>query len=202
MRIFLHVAVAALLAPLSVAPLSAQTARPDAATSRPNRDAGADTGAEAPALPDPAAAPPAPAALSAQPGKARVVGSAADFRDLALPAGIAALPTGGWRLSGTAITSQPERAQAQALVQLARALAQRTEGRVTVLSQVDGPANDLATARRDSLAQARALKARLVAAGLPETRIDLRPLGFMPAGRILIDLLPPATPLPAEDLRP
>ncbi|MFC0408062.1 hypothetical protein [Roseomonas elaeocarpi] len=199
MRIFLRVAVAALLAPLSVAPLSAQTvARPDAATSAPNTGAGA----EAQALPDPAAAPPAPATLSAQPGKARVVGSTADFRDIALPSGIAALPGGGWRLTGAASTSEPERPQAQALVQLARALAQRTEGRVTVLSQVAGPANDLATARRDSLAQARALKARLVAAGLPDTRIDLRPLGLMPAGRILIDLLPPATPLPAEDLRP
>ncbi|WP_198373534.1 OmpA family protein, partial [Roseomonas rosulenta] len=92
-------------------------------------------------------------------------------------------------------------AQATALAALGRALAALPAGRITVEAQVSGPANDASMARRASLARAQAVKAALVAGGLPATRIDLRPLGRLPAGADRVDVLPPGVASPNAEAR-
>jgi hypothetical protein len=113
----------------------------------------------------------------------------ASYADIPLADGIAVLPEGGWRMQG-AITP----AQQAALQRLARAMTERSRGRVTVLARVSGPADDLSTTRRDSLSRAQEIKRILESGGLPGTRIDLRPLGLTIEATDSIDLLPPAPP--------
>ncbi|UPG71914.1 hypothetical protein MVG78_15425 [Roseomonas gilardii subsp. gilardii] len=124
--------------------------------------------------PGPVPRPPAPPATTA-------------YADIPLAEGIATLPEGLWRIQGDVTP-----AQQAALQRLARAMADRSRGRVTVLARVSGPADDLSTARRDSLARAQEIKRLLESGGLPGTRIDLRPLGLTIEATDSIDLIPPA----------
>lgn len=112
---------------------------------------------------------------------------------LPLPPGMAPLPRGAWRVSFRAgQTDLPEPIRAT-LAEIGRRLAGTPEGRgrITVEGQASGPAHDASTARRLSLARATAVRAALVAGGLAETRVDVRPLGRTPAGLDCADVLPP-----------
>jgi hypothetical protein len=146
--------------------------------------------------PEPPPAPPAPPRLAPE-GAALAPSSPAAAPSY--PPGMAALPDGGVRiaLSGAA----PDPAQLRALEALGRALAALPAGRITVEAQVSGPANDASMARRASLARAQAVKAALVAGGLPATRIDLRPLGRLAAGADRVDVLPPGVASPNAEAR-
>lgn len=148
------------------------------------------------ALPEPAPAPPAPARLAPE-GAAMVPQQPAGGP--ALPPGMEALGGGGVRL--VMAGDGPDAAQALALQTLGRALAALPSGRITVEAQVSGPANDVSTARRASLARAQAVKAALVAGGLEPTRIDLRPLGRLAAGADRVDVLPPGVASPNAEAR-
>ena len=146
--------------------------------------------------PEPAPAPPAPArlapegaAMAAQPTPAGPP----------LPAGMAPLPEGGVRVALASATLDPS--QARALEALGRAFAALPAGRITIEAQVSGPANDVSTARRASLARAQAVKAALVAGGLDPTRIDLRPLGRLSSGADRVDVLPPGVASPNAEAR-
>jgi outer membrane protein OmpA-like peptidoglycan-associated protein len=101
----------------------------------------------------------------------------------------------------TLATAVLDPAQAAALAALGRALAALPAGRITVEAQASGPANDASMARRASLARAQAVKAALVAGGLPPTRIDLRPLGRVGNGADRVDVLPPGVASPSADSR-
>ncbi|UFN50627.1 hypothetical protein LPC08_08430 [Roseomonas sp. OT10] len=147
--------------------------------------------------PAPAAAPPAPPVLSPDAAPATASAGLVRFGDIPLPTDFVPLPEGGWRLQGSLGQGIAEGADARALGRLARAMADRTTGRVTVVARVAGPADDASTARRNSLAHAQALKAVLEAGGLPGTRIDLRPMGHPAAeapAQDSLDLLPPPAP--------
>jgi outer membrane protein OmpA-like peptidoglycan-associated protein len=146
--------------------------------------------------PEPPPAPPAPPRLAPE-GAALAPSSPAAAPSY--PPGMAALPDGGVRiaLAGAA----PDPAQLRALEALGRALAALPAGRITVEAQVSGPANDVSMARRASLARAQAVKAALVAGGLPATRIDLRPLGRLAAGADRVDVLPPGVASPNAEAR-
>jgi hypothetical protein len=138
-----------------------------------------------PGLPSPpAAAPPPPPNLPQRPAPA-----AARPRPpvIAPPPGLEALPNGGLRIQGVALDA----ATRTALADYGRRLAALPTGRVTVLAEVSGPAEDAHIARRISLARAQAAKAALVEGGLDETRIDLRPLGRTASGTDRLDVLPP-----------
>ena len=122
------------------------------------------------------------------------------------PAGVPALPPGMQVLDGGGVRlviagGGPDAAQVRALEALGRALAALPSGRITVEAQVSGPANDVSTARRASLARAQAVKAALVAGGLEPTRIDLRPLGRLAAGADRVDVLPPGVASPNAEAR-
>lgn len=162
---------AGLLAILPVAAL-AQTARP------------------LPAPMSPAAQAPAPPDLAARPRPALVPVIPA----LPLPPDFAVLPEGGWRLSGAAGRGEPDQDSRVAVERIARYLAGSTTGRVTVIAQVSGPADDASVARRTALARAIAIKAAMERAGLPGTRIDLRPLGRTEETRDGADILAPPPP--------
>jgi hypothetical protein len=136
-------------------------------------------------LPDPAAAPPAPALLGAAPGPAS---PAPPPLALDLP-GLERLPQGGWRVAGNALPPS--------LALLGRALAEAVpegRGRVTLVAEVAAPRDDPSTARRESLARAVAVRGALERGGLPVTRMDIRPLGRTAAARDVVDILPPGAP--------
>ena len=153
-----------------------------------------DTPAEV--LPEPAPAPPAPPRLASE-GAAMVPQQPAGGP--ALPPGMEALDGGGVRL--VMAGDGPDAAQLRAPEALGRALAALPSGRIAVEAQVSGPANDVSTARRASLARAQAVKAALVAGGLEPTRIDLRPLGRLAAGADRVDVLPPGVASPNAEAR-
>lgn len=153
-----------------------------------------DTPAEV--LPEPAPAPPAPPRLAPE-GAAMVPQQPAGGP--ALPPGMEALDGGGVRL--VMAGDGPDAAQLRALEALGRALAALPSGRIAVEAQVSGPANDVSTARRASLARAQAVKAALVAGGLEPTRIDLRPLGRLATGADRVDVLPPGVASPNAEAR-
>ena len=141
-----------------------------------------------PLPPPPPPAPPPPAVLAPGPmPRPPAPPVTAAYADIPLADGIAVLPEGGWRLQGD--ITPPQQA---ALQRLAKAMAERSRGRVTVLARVSGPADDLSTARRDSLSRAQEIKRTLESGGLPGTRIDLRPLGLTIEATDSIDLIPPA----------
>ena len=115
---------------------------------------------------------------------------------LALPAGMAALPQGGFRVMfGRGEAALPAHT-APTLAEIGRRLAQRPagRGRITVEGQASGPAEDASTARRLSLARAQAVRGALVAGGLDETRVDVRALGRLAAALDAADVLPPEAP--------
>ena len=139
---------------------------------------------------DPAPAPPDPANLSARPGLAAPAPAPPAARPFTLPPGMEALPDGAWRLRFPQGRDTPPRAADAALAELGRRLAAGPEGRVVLLAQASGPA-DVSTARRVSLARGLAVKDALVAAGLPATRIDIRPMGRTEAAADAVDIQPP-----------
>jgi outer membrane protein OmpA-like peptidoglycan-associated protein len=112
---------------------------------------------------------------------------------IALPAGMSPLPQGAWRLAFRAGQAELPAGVAPTLAEIGRRLADRPAGtgRITVEAQASGPANDASAARRLSLARATAVRAALVAGGLEETRVDLRPLGRTPQALDCADILPP-----------
>jgi hypothetical protein len=160
--------------------------------------AGAARAQDAPAElpPEPAPAPPAPPLLA--PNGAAVVPVPAPPGP-PLPAGMELLADGAVRLAFAG--AAPGAAQVAALAALGGRLATLPAGRITVEAQVSGPANDVSTARRASLARAQAVKAALVAGGLDPTRIDLRPLGRIGAGADRVDVLPPGVASPSAEGR-
>ncbi|WBV42001.1 hypothetical protein [Pseudoroseomonas cervicalis] len=140
------------------------------------------------ALPDdPAAAAPNPPDLSRPPRPAQPLPQPS----LPLARGIEALPTGGWRLTGTLAEGRADAAAQNALSGIGRWLAQ-TEGRVTIIAQVSGPEEDVSAAHRAALDHGRALRRLLEQAGLDGTRIDIRALGRTAEARDAIELLPPS----------
>ncbi|MBX9698975.1 MAG: hypothetical protein K2X74_06045, partial [Acetobacteraceae bacterium] len=100
----------------------------------------------------------------------------------------------GWRLRFAPGTPALPQGSGASLGELGRRLAGQPDGRVTVIAQVAGPAEDVSTARRLALARGLAVKAALVAGGLEETRIDIRPLGRTEEATDAADILPPAPP--------
>jgi len=152
---------------------------------------------DAAALPDPAPAPPAPAVLA--PTGAPMVPPPAPPAPDGMPPEVVARADGIVR-----VTLRGERLD-PAVEGVLRALGARFAalpvGRITVEAQVSGPANDVSMARRASLARAQAVKAALVAGGLDATRVDLRPLGRLPAGVDVVDVVPPGVASPNTEAR-
>lgn len=146
--------------------------------------------------PEPAPAPPAPPRLAPE-GVAMVPSVPAAGPPP--PPGMTMLPEGGVRLRLASERLEP--AVEEALRALGGRLAALPSGRITIEAQAAGPANDLSMARRASLARAQAVKAALVAGGLDATRVDLRPLGRLPAGADLVDVLPPGVASPNGEAR-
>lgn len=135
------------------------------------------------APPDPASAPPAPARLTGA-APAAPAPPATPW-----PSGIEQRPGGGLRLR--LATEAPDAAARRAIEEIGRRLAATPAGRITVEVQVSGHPRDASLARRAALGRAQAVKAALVAGGLPDTRIDLRPLGRLDPPADLVDILPP-----------
>jgi outer membrane protein OmpA-like peptidoglycan-associated protein len=63
-----------------------------------------------------------------------------------------------------------------------------------VEGHASGPADDVSSARRLSLARAIAVREALVAGGLAATQVDVRALGRTEAALDIADILPPGTP--------
>ncbi|MCU0888035.1 MAG: hypothetical protein MUC64_08445 [Rubritepida sp.] len=140
------------------------------------------------------------AAMLLAPAAARAQAPAAEparppLPALPLPAGVTALPGGGWRFAFAPGAAAPGAAQAAAAQEMGRLLATATSGRVTLWAEVS-EGEDVSATRRLALQRALALRAALVAAGLPETRVDIRALGRTPAARDVVDLLPPGVARP------
>lgn len=150
--------------------------------------------ADPPAPAPPAAAPPAPARLHS-PSPPPPAPDAARAPPAAPLPGLEPLPSGGWRLrlaAGPAASPSP--AARTGLSELGRRLAAAPEGRIRVVAQVSGPAEDASAARRLSLARGLAVKEALVAGGLAPTRIDIRPAGRTEEAVDAVDVLPPEAP--------
>jgi hypothetical protein len=112
-----------------------------------------------------------------------------------LTRGIALLEPGAWRIefpTGIEVLEAPQRI---VLGRIGAVLNTGTEGRVTLIAEV-GEGIDLSATRRLSLARARAVRAALVAGGLAETRIDIRPMGHTAAHRDTVDVLAPTVTKP------
>jgi hypothetical protein len=185
-------AATALALLLAAIPAAAQQQQPsDAGIAS---EGAADPTTEAASGPDapsgPAAAPPDAADLSAVPRPALP----ADIANLALPAGFTRLPIGGWRIMGPAGQGEPSSDAFLAIQTIGRYLAEQSTGRVTIIAQASGPADDPSIARRTTLARAITIKASLVRGGLPGTRIDIRPMGRTDEALDAIDIIAPPAP--------
>lgn len=135
-------------------------------------------------------------ALAGAPGTAAGVPRPAEASGgAALPEGLIPLPGGGWRLLLAPEALEPTPAQRAALAGIGRQLAAETTGRVTLWAEVS-QGEDVSAPRRRALQRARAVRAALVAGGLPETRVDIRPLGHTEARRDVVDILPPGLARP------
>jgi hypothetical protein len=147
-----------------------------------------------PVPPLPADEPPPPARLgAASPGGP----AEPPLPPLVLPNGIVALPEGGWRVAFTADAFAIADPVMQAtLAELGRRLGLVRQGRVALNAEASGPATDVSAARRSSLMRALSVKQALVAGGLAENRIDVRPLGRTAAGRDAVEILPAAADAP------
>ena len=177
-------ALALLLAALPAAPRAQQGAPAGAA-------AGAEPG-------EPAEAPPAPASLATGPLRANIP----ILPDLQLGPDIARLPIGGWRITGRGGKGEDDHASRLSVEIIGRYLAEQTTGRVTIVAQVSGPAEDPSVARRTSLARAVTLKSALTGGGLPGTRIDIRPMGRTAEARDALDIIAPPAPPPRDEPPP
>ena len=134
-------------------------------------------------------------ALAAAPVQAQAPAQrGAPASPLALPAGMSPISQGAYRLSFRAGETALPPGTDTVLAEIGRRLAASTQpglGRVTVEGQASGPAADVSTARRLSLARATAVRDALVAGGLEATRIDVRALGRTQAALDAADILPP-----------
>lgn len=150
--------------------------------------------ADPPAPAPPAAAPPAPPRLD-PPARPPPAPDAARMPPAAPLPGLEPLPAGGWRLRlAPGPAASPSAAARNGLGELGRRLAAVPQGRVRVVAQVSGPAEDVSAARRLSLARGLAVKEALVAGGLAPTRIDIRPAGRTEEAVDAVDVLPPEAP--------
>ncbi|SHJ53883.1 hypothetical protein SAMN02745194_02817 [Roseomonas rosea] len=188
-----HPAAVAVLALLLAAgpaspPALAQAGNPDSAPSA--------TEPEGPS--DPQEAPPSPADLSAAPRPSLP----ADLASLGLGPDFTRLPIGGWRLGGRSGQSEPDHEARLAIETIGRYLAQQSRGRVTIIAQTSGPADDPSVARRTSLARAITVKSSLVRGGLAGTRIDIRPMGRTDEELDAVDIVAPPAPRPREAAAP
>jgi len=104
--------------------------------------------------------------------------------------GISLLPDGGWRLRFEAGSDQPTPLQRLGLIRLGTALAQGAPGRITLWAEV-ASGDDVSATRRLALQRGLVVRSALVAGGLPETRVDIRPLGVTSSGVDVVDILPP-----------
>ncbi|WP_027284785.1 OmpA family protein [Rubritepida flocculans] len=109
--------------------------------------------------------------------------------------GVVALPGGGWRLLFAREEERPSPEQRLTLMEIGNILAAYTQGRVTLWAEV-ALGEDVSEARRLSLRRALAVREALVLGGLPETRVDLRPLGRTEARQDVVDILPPGAARP------
>jgi hypothetical protein len=112
-----------------------------------------------------------------------------------LTRGIALLEPGAWRVefaTGAEVLDAPQRI---VLGRIGAVLNTGSVGRITLISEV-GEGTDMSTTRRISLARARAVKAALVAGGLADTRIDIRPMGHTGSHRDVVDVLGPLVAKP------
>jgi len=130
--------------------------------------------------------------LAAAPAAAQPV---APLPPVTLGRGVVAIPPGVWRVTFSPERDALEVEQRAALGRLAAVLQSATVGRVTLLAEAS-EGNDVSIHRRLTLARALAVKAALVAGGMNETRIDIRPLGRTPNGRDGVDVLAPTAPRP------
>jgi hypothetical protein len=146
-----------------------------------------------PLPPPPAPGPPPPPDLTQPPRPATPV---APMALIALPPSMQNLPDGGWRIGGPTGRGQPDPATTNTLAEIGRLLAAGNSGRVTVVAQVAGPAEDISLARRAALANAQEVRRLLEAGGLSGTRIDLRPMGLTAEARDIIEVLPPGIASP------
>lgn len=104
--------------------------------------------------------------------------------------GMSSLPDGGWRLRFETGLDQPTPLQRLGLMRLGTALAQGAPGRVTLWAEV-ASREDVSATRRLALQRGLTVRAALVAGGLPETRVDIRPLGVTSLEMDVVDILPP-----------
>ena len=101
------------------------------------------------------------------------------------------LENGGWRiLLRPEATAMPPGFR-RTVADIAQRLNTTTTGRITIIAQAPAPALEPSFARRLSLERGLSVKAALVAGGLAATRIDIRPMGRLPEGADLVDILPP-----------
>lgn len=138
---------------------------------------------------------PAPLSALAQPLGTPATPSVAlpPMPPLNLPRGVTALPQGIWRVTFAAERDTLEPEQRAALERLGAALQASSIGRILLNSEASG-GEDLSTHRRLTLARARTVRAALVAGGLAENRVDIRPLGRTANGRDAVDVLSPTAP--------
>lgn len=165
------------------APALAQVGAPTGVSRQPQPAAPSDPAPAAPQPPD-LTQPPRPATPPAR------------LPLVALPPNMRNLPDGGWRIEGPPATGRLDPATTNTLVEIARRLT-AVPGRVTIVAQVAGPAEDISVARRAALANAQEIRRVLEAGGLPGTRIDLRPIGRTAAALDAVELLPPGVPSPS-----
>lgn len=169
--------LAALLPAAACGQPAAARGQPATASGQPA--AAADAAPPAPPLLSPSNAPPP----GPPPATASQAGMPTSF------SGLRSLPAGGWRLGFEPGADTPSALQRLGLMRLGGALARATTGRVTLWAEV-AAGEDVSTTRRLALRRALAVRAVLVAGGLPETRVDIRALGRTEAERDLVDILP------------
>lgn len=107
-----------------------------------------------------------------------------------LPAGLQAIQGGGWRIVLAPDATELPVALRPALAEIGRRLAGETTGRVTIIAYASGAGLDPSFTRRLSLTRGQAVEAALMAGGLPEARIDIRPMGRSIVVDV-VDILPP-----------
>jgi outer membrane protein OmpA-like peptidoglycan-associated protein len=107
-----------------------------------------------------------------------------------LAPGFQALPGGGWRLTFARDEDRATPEQRLTLMEIGNILGANSTGRVTVWTEV-ASGEDVSEVRRLALRRALAVRDAMALGGLPETRVDLRPLGRTEAGRDVADILPP-----------
>ena len=107
-----------------------------------------------------------------------------------LPAGLQAIQGGGWRVILMPDATEPPATLRPMLAEIGRRLATETSGRVTIIAYATGAGLDPSFTRRLSLARGQAIEAALIAGGLAEARIDIRPMGRNIAVDV-VDILPP-----------